>query len=47
MSDEIKIEVPEVVTPEASITLPADVVAPFQVIIHPITHEVITVTAGA
>ena len=44
MSNEIKIETPEVAIPEASVTLPADIVAPFQVIIHPITHDVITVS---
>lgn len=44
MSDEIKIEVPEVAMPEASVTLPADVVGVFQVIIHPITHDVITIS---
>jgi hypothetical protein len=45
MSDDIRIEVPEILAPEASVTLPANVVATYQLIVHPITHEVITITS--
>jgi hypothetical protein len=43
MSD-IKIEVPELLMPEVSVSLPSDIVSTFQVIAHPITHEVIVVS---
>lgn len=47
MSDEIKIEVPEVAIPEVGVTLTADVIAPYQLIVHSITNEVITITNNA
>lgn len=47
MSDEIRIEVPEVSIPEIGVTLTTDVIAPYQLIVHSITSEVITVTTSA